>query len=88
MKKALKITGWTLLSLLLVVLIVVCVAVYVVFTPERLTPIVRKYVPQFVTCETSLDEADLTFFSTFPEFGVRLHNVCLKNPMPGSPSDT
>lgn len=88
MKKALKITGWTLLSLLSVVLIVVCVAVYVVFTPERLTPIVRKYVPQFVTCETSLDEADLTFFSTFPEFGVRLHNVCLKNPMLGSPSDT
>lgn len=88
MKKALKITGWTLLSLLAVVLIVVCVAVYVVFTPERLTPIVRKYVPQFVTCEASLDEADLTFFSTFPEFGVRLHNVCLKNPLPGSPSDT
>ena len=47
MKKALKITGWTLLSLLSVVLIVVYVAVYVVFTPERLTPIVRKYVPQF-----------------------------------------
>ncbi|MGN0186971.1 MAG: AsmA family protein [Paludibacteraceae bacterium] len=88
MKKALKITGWTLLSLVVVVLIVVCVAVYVVFTPERLTPIVRKYVPQFVTCETSLDEADLTFFSTFPEFGVRLRNVCLKNPMCGAPSDT
>lgn len=88
MKKALKIVGWTLLSLVVAVLVAVCVACYVVFTPARLTPIVRSYLPQFVTCDASIDEADLTFFSTFPQFGVRLNNVCLRNPMAGAPSDT
>ncbi len=88
MKKALKIAGWTLLSLVAAVLVAVCVACYVVFTPARLTPIVRSYLPQFVTCDASIDEADLTFFSSFPQFGVRLNNVCLRNPMEGAPSDT
>lgn len=88
MKKALKIVGWTLLSLVAAALVAVCVAVYVVFTPARLTPIVRDCLPQFVTCDASIDEADLTFFSTFPQFGVRLSNVCLRNPLDGAPSDT
>ena len=88
MKKALKIVGWTLLSLLVAVILAVCVVVYVVFSPEKLTPIVRNYLPEFVTCEATLDEADLTFFSTFPQFGVRLNNVCLRNPVAGAPSDT
>lgn len=88
MKKTLKIAGWTLLSLVAVLLVAVCVAVYVVFTPARLTPIVRNYLPQFVTCDASVGEADLTFFSTFPQFGVRLTDVCLRNPQAGAPSDT
>jgi hypothetical protein len=88
MNKALKITGITLLSLLGVILIVVAVAMWIVFTPEKLTPIVRNQLPKFITCETSLDNVDLTFFSTFPDFGLHLENVCIKNPMPESPSDT
>lgn len=76
------------MSLLVAVILAVCVVVYVVFSPEKLTPIVRNYLPEFVTCEATLDEADLTFFSTFPQFGVRLNNVCLRNPVAGAPSDT
>ncbi len=88
MKRALKIAGWTLLSLVAVVILAVTIAVYVVFTPTRLTPIVRDVLPEFVTCEASIDEADLTFFSTCPKFGIRLTNVCLKNAVLGAPSDT
>lgn len=87
MKKALKITGITLATLVGVVLIVASVAIYLVFTPERLTPMVRKALPEFVTCQTGLDKAELTFFSTFPQFGLELNKVCLKNPMP-SANDT
>lgn len=88
MKKFLKIFGISLGSIIGVTIIAVCIAVWFVFTPAKLTPIVKKYIPQFVTCQTELDTVDLTFFSTFPNFGLRLHNVALINPMEGAQSDT
>lgn len=84
MKKALKISGIVLASVLGVVLIAASVAVYVVFTPERLTPIVKKVLPEIVTCESDLQKVELTFFSTFPQFGLELDDVCLTNPMQGA----
>lgn len=84
MKKSLKIAGISLATLLGVVLIVASVAVYVVFTPERLTPIVKKILPEIVTCESDLRKVELTFFSTFPQFGLELDDVCLINPMQGA----
>lgn len=88
MKKFLKIFGISLGSIVGVSLISVCIAVWFVFTPAKLTPIVKKYIPQFVTCQTELDTVDLTFFSTFPNFGLRLNNVAIINPMDGAQSDT
>lgn len=88
MKKALKIIGITLGSVVGVSLIAVCIVVWFVFTPAKLTPIVKSYIPAFVSCQTELDTVDLTFFSTFPHFGLRLHNVALINSMDGAPSDT
>ena len=88
MKKALKITGITLASIIGLVLIVVGVAVAMVTSSGRLTKMVRKYAPEFVTCEVQLGKADLTLFKTFPNIGVDIENVALINPMPGSPSDT
>ncbi|MCQ2608033.1 MAG: AsmA family protein [Bacteroidales bacterium] len=88
MKKALKVIGISAGSIIGVALVAVCIVVYLVFTPAKLTPIVKKYIPEFVTCQTQLDTVDLTFFSTFPHFGLRLHNFALVNPMEGAPSDT
>lgn len=88
MKRALKIIGWTLGGLVLTALVVVCIAVYIVFTPERLTPIARQVADKFVTCEHEIGEVDLTFFSTFPYFGVSVKDVTLVHPMEGAPSDT
>lgn len=88
MKKFLKVFGISLGSIIGVSLIAVCIAIWFVFTPAKLTPIVKKYIPQFVTCQTELDTVDLTFFSTFPNFGLRLNNVALINPMKGAQSDT
>ncbi len=84
MKKALKIVGISLASVFGIVLIVASVSVYVVFTPERLTPIVKKVLPEIVTCESDLRKVELTFFSTFPQFGLELDDVCLINPMQGA----
>ena len=88
MKKALKITGITLASIIGLALIVVVVALAMVTSSGRLTKMVKKYAPQFVNCEMQLGKADLTLFKTFPNVGVDIENVALINPMEGSPSDT
>ena len=88
MKKALKITGITLASLIGLVLIVVGIAVAMVTSSGRLTKMVKHYAPQFVNCEMELDRANLTLFKTFPNVGVGIEHVALINPMGGSPSDT
>lgn len=88
MKKALKIIGWTLLGIVLTVVLVVCIAMYVVFTPARLTPVARQAADKFVTCHYEIGEVDLTFFSTFPRFGLRAEGLLLINPMAGAQNDT
>ena len=88
MMKALKIVGWTLLSLVLVVIAVACIAMYVIFTPERLTPIARQAADKFITCSYEIGEVDLTFFSTFPRFGLRADGLLLINPKAGAQNDT
>ncbi len=88
MKKALKITGIVLASLVGVLLIVGGIAVGMISSSGSLTKMVKKYAPQFITCEMELGKADLTLFKTFPNVGIDIENVALINPMVGSPSDT
>ena len=88
MKRALKIIGWTLLGIVLTVVTVACIAMYVIFTPERLTPIARQAADKFIACEHEIGEVDLTFFSTFPRFGLRADGLLLINPMTGAQNDT
>ncbi len=88
MIKALKIIGWTLFGIVMTVVVVACVAIYLVFTPERLTPIVRQVADKYVTCEHEIGEVDLTFFSTFPRFGLRADGLLLINPKEGAQNDT
>ena len=88
MKKALKITGITLASLVGLVIIVAVTASTMVTSSGRLTKMVKKYAPNFITCDMQLGKADLTLFKTFPEVGLEIKNVALINPMSGSISDT
>ena len=88
MKRALIITGITLGSVLLLLIAAVLIVVYIVFTPARITPIARQAASEFVTCEHEIGEVDLTFFSTFPRFGLRADGLLLINPKAGSRNDT
>ena len=88
MKRALIITGITLGSLLLVLIAAVLIAIYIVFTPARITPIARQAAAEYITCEHEIGEVDLTFFSTFPRFGLRADGLLLINPKAGSQNDT
>ena len=88
MKKALKILGSTLGSMIGVVLLVIGLAIWVVFTPERLTPIVREVASEYVQCEHEIGKVELTFFSTFPRFGLSIDSVVVVTPVEGAPNDT
>lgn len=84
MKKGWKITLISLGSLLGLVVIVVAVALWLVFTPSRLTPIVNRLAANYVTCETHFGSVNLTLFKTFPDVGLKIDEVEIVNPMEGA----
>ena len=88
MKKALKIFGIALISIILLVTLVISTALWVVFTPERLTPIVRNMAKEYVTCEHRIGKVELTFFSTFPHVGLAIDSLTIVNHVEGAPCDT
>jgi hypothetical protein len=88
MKKFGKIFLITLISLLSILLVTIFIVLFIVFTPERFTPIVRKQVDKFITCQSEIGEVELTFFSTFPDFGLKIKQFTLINPCADSHSDT
>ncbi len=85
-KKTLKITGISLGSLLLLFIIAVLILIYLVFTPEKITPIVKKQLKNYITAETNLKSVELTFFSSFPSFGLKIDQLEVKNIVPGAPN--
>ena len=88
MKTFFKILGITLASIVGVAVVTVLAAVYIVFTPKHLTPLIDKVAKEYITCPYLLKDVELTFFSTFPEFGLRTGKVLVVNPTEGAPSDT
>ena len=88
MKRILKITAITLSSIIAILTIAIIIICNIVFSPKTLTPIVRNNVGRFITCQADLDTAELTFFSTFPNFAINLSNVRVINPVANAQSDT
>lgn len=78
MKRPTKIIGISLLSFLGLIFIVLAIASWYLFTPSKLTSLLRSQLKDYLICETTLDKAEITFFSTFPNIGVRVDNLCLK----------
>ncbi|MHC1703318.1 MAG: hypothetical protein AB9846_05365 [Tenuifilaceae bacterium] len=87
-KKVFKRVGLTFAILILLLVIAISIAIWFVFTPEKLTPIVRKQAANYITCKSEIGEVELTFFSTFPRFGLKVSRFTLINPFPGAQSDT
>ena len=89
MKKGWKIALISVGSLLGLVIVVVAVALWLVFTPSQLTKIVNNVAGNYVLAETThFDRVELTLFKTFPDAGLKIDNVYIVNPMEGAPSDT
>lgn len=88
MKRTLKIIFISVASLLVVLIAVISIALWIVFTPHKLTPIVQKQAQKFIACQSEIGEVELTFFSTFPNFGLKVNHFALINPAAGVPNDT
>ncbi|MBR4198446.1 MAG: AsmA family protein [Bacteroidales bacterium] len=71
-RRVVKITLITLLSLVLLLLLAVGVALYVVFTPEKVTKVLNTYADRFLNADVQFEKVDITFLSTFPDFYLTL----------------
>lgn len=71
-RRVLKITLITLLSLVMLLFVAVGVALYVVFTPEKVTKVVNTYADRFLNADVQFQQVDITFLSTFPNLYLTL----------------
>ena len=88
MKKGLKIFLISFSVFIGILLISFGVVMLTVFTPERLTNIVRSQTTKYINCKTEIGEVELTFFSTFPDVGIEITGLTLINPKNGACNDT
>ncbi|MDD5186001.1 MAG: AsmA-like C-terminal region-containing protein [Paludibacter sp.] len=88
MKKFLKTAAIAVTALIIVLLITISVIVWIVFTPSKLTPIVRQQADKYISCPSKIGSVELTFFSSFPQFSLKITNLALINPIARAQSDT
>lgn len=74
-KKVLKWFSITLISLIVLLFIAIGIIINFVFTSSKLTPIVRENAVRFLNADVHVGEIELTFFSTFPDFGLRISDA-------------
>lgn len=87
-KKGWKITWISLGSLVGLVLLLLGIAMWLVFTPSQLTKLVNRYIGNFLDCDAHFEYVDLTFLSTYPDAGLVVKDVTLIKKIPGTPNDT
>ena len=88
MKKIFKRILIVLVVLVFLVITAASIAIWFVFTPQRLTPVVRTQAAKYITCKSKIGRVELTFFSTFPRFGLKMSQFALINPVAKAQSDT
>lgn len=65
---------------LVIFFIVLLIGLNLYFTNERLTELILPEVRNAVGTDVQVDQMSLTFFKTFPQFGVELQNFVLPDP--------
>lgn len=76
-KKVLKISSIAVGSIIALLLIVITIVINFVFTPEKLTPVVLDMANKSLHAELKMKSVELTFFSTFPQFGLKVEEGSL-----------
>ena len=70
--KVIKVSSITLGSIIALLLVVIAFVVNFVFTPEKLTPVVLDMANKSLNAQLKMESVELTFFSTFPQFGLKV----------------
>lgn len=73
-RKILLRSSIALLSVFALLLIIIAIVLNTIVTPRRITPIVLELANEYVNGEVTCESIDITFFSTFPDLGIRLQN--------------
>ena len=76
-RKILKVGAITAGLLLLVVLVAIAFVINFVFTPKKLTPMVLDVANRSLNADLKMKSVELTFFSTFPQFGLKVEEGSL-----------
>lgn len=87
-KKALKITGIVLGSFVGLILIVLALVCYLVFSSSGLTNVAEKAIEKYSPARAGIDKVDLTLVSSFPYLAFRLNGLVVYDDMEDSPYDT
>ena len=87
-KKALKITGISLGSLIGLVIILVLVVCWMVFSSSSLTGVAEKAIDRYSPARAKIDNVDLTLVSSYPYLAFRLNGLVVYDDMEISPYDT
>ncbi|MCQ2068543.1 MAG: AsmA-like C-terminal region-containing protein [Bacteroidaceae bacterium] len=88
LKKALKITGISLGSLLGLVVIIVALVCWIVFSSSSLTKVAEKAIDKYSPARAKIDDVDLTLVGSYPFLGFRLNGLVVYDDMEISPYDT
>ena len=88
LKKSFKIAGITLGSILGLLIIVLALACWIVFSPSKLTKVAGKAIDKYSPARAEVDTVDLTLVGTYPFLGFRLNGLVIYDDMEDSPSDT
>lgn len=88
LKKALKITGISLGSLIGLVIILVLVVCWIVFSSSGLTKVAEKAIDKYSPARAEIDDVDLTLVGSYPFLGFRLNGLVVYDDMEASPYDT
>lgn len=79
-RKILRRTLFFFISLFVLFSIAVAIALNFVFTPEKITPTVTEMLNENLNAKVNCESIELTFFTTFPSFGITLKNGSLVTP--------
>ena len=71
-RKLIRVSAITVGALLLTGFVVVAFVINYVFTSDKLTPVVLNVANRLLDADLKIERVELTFFSTFPQFGLKI----------------
>lgn len=74
-KRAAKWALRSVLALVALLLLGISIIVCFVFSPAKLTPMVERTAAEYLNAQVRFGHIELTFFSTFPDFGLQLKDA-------------